>query len=110
MLLQKNMALVEGVGRMLDPNMDIWSIAEPIVGAWIKEKAGPKGKIEDAAEQIKEFLGVAQKIPEIVERANSILEIHETEIKLQQEKNGRWSKIIIVTVLALLVLLLWRVW
>ncbi len=109
-LLQKNMALVEGVGRMLDPNMDIWSIAEPIVGAWIKEKAGPKGKIEDAAEQIKEFWGAAQKIPEIVERANSILEIHETEIKRQQEKNGRWSKIIVLIVLALLVLLLWRVW
>ena len=109
-LLQKNMALVEGVGRMLDPDMDIWSIAEPIVGNWIREKAGPKGKIEDVGEQVNRLLRAAQKFPEIVERANSILETHETEIKRRQEKTGRTGKIIILTIMALLLLLLWQVW
>jgi ubiquinone biosynthesis protein len=31
-LLQKSMVIVEGVARALDPNLDVWTIAEPVVG------------------------------------------------------------------------------
>jgi len=109
-LLQKNMALVEGVGRMLDPKMDIWSIAEPIVGNWIKQKAGPKGKLEDAAEHIQTMFTTIGKIPELVDRANSLLLAHESEINRQQRNGGRGAKIIVTIIITLLTLLLWRVW
>src|SRR5690606_30146983 len=35
-LLQKSMVLVEGVARNLDPELDIWTIAEPVVGDWLR--------------------------------------------------------------------------
>ena len=35
-LLQKSMVLVEGVARALDPDLDIWTVAEPVVGDWLR--------------------------------------------------------------------------
>ena len=46
-MLQKTMVVVEGVARKLDPHLDMWATAEPVVGAWIAENLGPRGKLED---------------------------------------------------------------
>jgi ubiquinone biosynthesis protein len=47
-LLQKTMVVVEGVARKLDPQLNMWATAEPVVGAWIAENLGPRGRLEDA--------------------------------------------------------------
>ena len=47
-MLQKTMVVVEGVARKLDPQLNMWSTAEPVVGAWIAENLGPIGRLEDA--------------------------------------------------------------
>jgi len=47
-MLQKTMVVVEGVARKLDPQLNMWSTAEPVVGAWIADNLGPVGRIEDA--------------------------------------------------------------
>ena len=46
-MLQKTMVVVEGVARKLDPQLNMWSTAEPVVGAWIAENLGPLGRIDD---------------------------------------------------------------
>ena len=48
LLLQKTMVVVEGVARTLNPNLNMWVTAEPVVRGWIERKLGPLGKIEDA--------------------------------------------------------------
>ncbi|MEJ8572673.1 2-polyprenylphenol 6-hydroxylase [Microbaculum marinum] len=50
LLLQKTMVVVEGVGRNLDPELDMWKTAEPVVGEWIKRNLGPQGAVASAAE------------------------------------------------------------
>jgi ubiquinone biosynthesis protein len=50
LLLQKTMVVVEGVARSLDPKLDMWTVAEPVVRDWIERNLGPMGRIEDAAE------------------------------------------------------------
>jgi ubiquinone biosynthesis protein len=50
-LLQKTMVTVEGVARRIDPNLDIWSSAEPVVRRWITRELGPTRKVKDLAEQ-----------------------------------------------------------
>ena len=49
LLLQKTMVVVEGVARSLDPKLDMWSMAEPVVGEWIARHLGPAGKLEKAS-------------------------------------------------------------
>ena len=51
-MLQKTMVVVEGVARKLDPQLDMWSTAEPVVGDWIAENLGPRGRIEDVARNV----------------------------------------------------------
>src|SRR5207302_167509 len=50
LLLQKTMVVVEGVARSLDPKLDMWTVAEPVVRDWIERNLGPMGRVEDAAE------------------------------------------------------------
>ena len=56
-LLQKTMVVVEGVARKLDPQLNVWSTSEPVVGAWIAENLGPRGRIEDLARGVSTLAG-----------------------------------------------------
>ena len=49
LLLQKTMVVVEGVARSLDPKLDMWSTAEPVVREWMTRHLGPAGKLEGAS-------------------------------------------------------------
>jgi ubiquinone biosynthesis protein len=44
-LLQKTILNVEGVGRMLDPDLNVWDVATPIVRTWLKNKIGLRAKL-----------------------------------------------------------------
>ena len=49
-LLQKTMVVVEGVARMLNPKLNMWVTAEPVVEEWMQTKLGPEGRLQDAGE------------------------------------------------------------
>jgi ubiquinone biosynthesis protein len=62
LLLQKTMVVVEGVARSLDPKLDMWTTAEPVVREWMTRNLGPVGRIETLASgagEIGQFLGNA---------------------------------------------------
>ena len=72
LLLQKTMVVVEGVGRSLDPKLDIWTAAEPVVREWMERHLGPAGRIEDAAQgagEVGRFIG---QVPGLLGRAGRI--------------------------------------
>ena len=49
-LLQKTMVVVEGVGRSMDPDLNIWVVAEPVVKEWLESQLGAGARFEQAAE------------------------------------------------------------
>ena len=57
LLLQKTLLLVEGVGVMLDPNLNMWELASPWVGEWAKKNIGFDAKIRD---MMGEFVDLAK--------------------------------------------------
>ncbi len=74
LLLQKTMVVVEGVARTLDPKLDMWSVADPVVRGWIERNLGPVGKLEDVAEgagEIGRFLG---QVPSLLTRAGVLID------------------------------------
>jgi ubiquinone biosynthesis protein len=74
LLLQKTMVVVEGVARSLDPRLDMWSVADPVVREWIARHLGPVGKLEGAAEgagEIGRFLG---QVPSLLTRAATLVD------------------------------------
>jgi ubiquinone biosynthesis protein len=74
LLLQKTMVVVEGVARSLDPKLDMWTVAEPVVREWIERNLGPVGRLEDAAEgavEVGRFLG---DLPGLLARGAGLME------------------------------------
>ena len=73
-LLQKTMVVVEGVARTLDPRLDMWSTAEPVVRSWIEENLGPLGKLQDAGIALGTLAKIAGNLPQTLARAERTLE------------------------------------
>jgi ubiquinone biosynthesis protein len=74
LLLQKTMVVVEGVARSLDPKLDMWTTAEPVVREWIERNLGPIGRLEGATEgalQVGRFLG---EVPGLLSRGAELVE------------------------------------
>ena len=72
-MLQKTMVVVEGVGRTLDPRLDMWATSEPVVRTWIENNLGPVGKIADAATLVGSLARGAAALPDILLRAERIV-------------------------------------
>ncbi len=67
-LLQRTMVVVEGVARMIDPDINIWEAARPIVEGYIKDALGPKAVMEDMREIALSLSNIGPELPEIIER------------------------------------------
>jgi ubiquinone biosynthesis protein len=74
LLLQKTMVVVEGVARSLDPKLDIWSAAEPVVREWMTRHLGPAGKLEGAALGAAEIGRFVGKVPGLLTRGARLLD------------------------------------
>jgi ubiquinone biosynthesis protein len=63
---------VEGVGRSLDPDLNIWVVAEPVARQWLESQLGPEARLEAAAEgaaSVGRFVGDIPKLLGQAERA-----------------------------------------
>jgi ubiquinone biosynthesis protein len=120
LLLQKTMVVVEGVARSLDPKLDMWTTAEPVVREWIERHLGPAGRLEGAAEgalEVGRFLG---EVPGLLARSAELIEqldaITRDGLVLAPEtvaaigraeaRRNRWTAIALWAIAALLALLL----
>jgi ubiquinone biosynthesis protein len=74
LLLQKTMVVVEGVARSLDPKLDMWTVAEPVVREWIERHLGPAGRIEGAVEGAGEVGRFLAGVPSLLSRAGTLVE------------------------------------
>jgi ubiquinone biosynthesis protein len=68
-LLQRTMVVVEGVGRSLDPHLNIWTTAQPVVEGWMRDNLGPKAALRDAQATLAVLARFGPRMPEIAERA-----------------------------------------
>ena len=74
LLLQKTMVVVEGVARSLDPKLDMWSTAEPVVREWMTRYLGPAGKLEGAMQGVGEIGRFASHVPGLLTRGARLLD------------------------------------
>jgi ubiquinone biosynthesis protein len=74
LLLQKTMVVVEGVARTLDPQLDMWSTAEPVVREWITRNLGPAGRLEEAAHGAADVGRLLGQVPALLSRGARVLD------------------------------------
>jgi ubiquinone biosynthesis protein len=64
LLLQKSMVIIEGVGRQLYPDINVWEVAKPLIYRWmIKEKISPKEFFKKSNENIRDMAGDLLGLP-----------------------------------------------
>jgi ubiquinone biosynthesis protein len=68
-LLQRTMVVVEGVARSLNPQMNIWQVAAPIVTDYITKSIGPKAIINDLTKTARVLSRFGPRLPALVEAA-----------------------------------------
>ncbi|MBI5328230.1 MAG: 2-polyprenylphenol 6-hydroxylase [Deltaproteobacteria bacterium] len=64
LLLQKSMVIIEGVGRQIYPDVNMWEVAKPLIYKWmLKEKASPKRLYEKGKGRVEDFVEMATDVP-----------------------------------------------
>jgi ubiquinone biosynthesis protein len=68
-LLQRTMVVVEGVARSLDPHINIWQVARPIVERYIRRNVGPAALLRDLSQTARVLARFGPRLPHMVEAA-----------------------------------------
>jgi len=65
-LLQKTLLNIEGLGRQLDPDLDLWSTAKPFLEKWMLEQMGPQKFWQQFKIEAPRFAKLIPEIPRLV--------------------------------------------
>ena len=85
-LLQRTMVVVEGVARTLNPHINIWEVARPLVEDYIKRNVGPRAVLRDLAHTAQVLARFGPKLPQLVEAAL----VQQSKAKPDESAEGRW--------------------
>lgn len=69
MLIQKTLLQIEGVGRQLYPDLDLWETAQPLLRQWMRERYSVRGLIKEARTQLPGFLDSLRTAPHLLQNA-----------------------------------------
>ncbi len=68
-LLQKTLLNVEGLGRQLDPELDLWSTAKPFLERWMDEQVGWAGFVERLKNEAPRYVQLLPELPRLLHQA-----------------------------------------
>ncbi|WAW09141.1 ubiquinone biosynthesis regulatory protein kinase UbiB [Oxalobacter vibrioformis] len=68
-MLQKTMLNIEGLGRQLDPDLDLWKTAKPILEEWMKEQIGFKGMVKQFRQEAVRYGHIFPQLPRLFQQA-----------------------------------------
>ncbi|MFO7808311.1 ubiquinone biosynthesis regulatory protein kinase UbiB [Guyparkeria sp.] len=114
-LLQKTLLAIEGLGRELYPDLDLWETAKPFIERWMRERIGPKAFIERFKDELPYLNQHLSELPRLsiqamqqVHRQSELLEGQRRELaSLRQEtrRDGARNRLTLIGALLLVVLL-----
>lgn len=110
LLLQKNMLMAEGVSRRLDPSLNIWALAQPLIDAWVRENRGPQARLREGIEEALHGLRLLPALADNLERAADVLaqgrvRLHpQTVAELNARNNANLARWALAAALAALAL------
>jgi len=68
-LLQKTLLNIEGLGRDLDPDLDLWETAKPFLERWMAEQVGWRGFVERVRQEAPYWSAIFPQLPRLVHQA-----------------------------------------
>ena len=65
-LLQKTLLNIEGLGRQLDPELDLWSTAKPFLEKWMLDQMGPQRLLRELRDQAPHYAKLLPELPRLL--------------------------------------------
>jgi ubiquinone biosynthesis protein len=89
-LLQKTLLNIEGLGRQLDPDLDLWDTAKPFLERWMKEQIGIRGLINHLKHEAPQWASLLPQLPRLAHEslANSSPARMADEVALLREEQA----------------------
>ncbi|HXZ96532.1 MAG TPA: ubiquinone biosynthesis regulatory protein kinase UbiB [Burkholderiales bacterium] len=111
-LLQKTLLNIEGLGRELDPNLDVWKTAKPFLERWMSEQVGWRGLLRRIRQEAPYWGTLLPQLPRLIHRALTEDRIQALKQELQQlrteyKEQNKWLSVIaalLATMLAVAIL------
>jgi ubiquinone biosynthesis protein len=67
-LLQKTLLNIEGLGRQLDPELDLWATAKPFLERWMAEQVGPQKFFDELRDQAPRYAKMLPELPHLIHK------------------------------------------
>jgi ubiquinone biosynthesis protein len=90
-LLQRTMVVVEGVARSLNPHVNMWEVAKPVVEDYIKNAIGPRAVLRDLTSTLRVVARFGPRLPGMVEAAL----IRQAQPQPKPEKKRFWRYVLV---------------
>ena len=107
-LLQRTMVVVEGVSRSLNPQINIWKVAEPVVEAYIRKSIGPRAALKDLAKTARVLARFGPRLPDLVEAMLIKQAMTEPETKKNRKSSLLAGLIFVFLSVAVMTAVLWK--
>lgn len=106
-LLQKTLLNIEGLGRQLDPELDLWDTAKPFLVKWMNTQVGPQALLKNLKHEVPDW---AEILPSIPRKLNQVLDekhqqkMHQAYIHLivSQRRQNIWLAVMAVVLVLML--------
>jgi ubiquinone biosynthesis protein len=85
-LLQKTLFNIEGLGRQLYPELDLWKTAQPYLRQWMRQRMSPRAVLGRVRAQLPDALLALQQVPQIVQTA--VRDAADGQLRIRVEQEG----------------------
>jgi ubiquinone biosynthesis protein len=106
-LLQKTLLNIEGLGRQLDPDLDLWKTAKPFLERWMSEQIGWRGLLRTIKQEAPHWAVLLPKLPRLAYDALSRKESNPLPDAFEKVSiQLRWQNRLLMAILAVLLVFL----
>jgi ubiquinone biosynthesis protein len=102
-LLQKTLLNIEGLGRDLDPELDLWATAKPFLEQWMLEQVGPQKLMRELNGQASRYAKLLPELPTLLhaflKRSGSGDDVAVRELLIEQKRTNRLLQTLVAAVI-----------
>jgi ubiquinone biosynthesis protein len=111
-MLQKTLLNIEGLGRDLDPDLDLWTTAKPYLENWMAEQLGWRGLTRRLAKEASSWAVIMPQFPRLMHHALTEIRTSGLEERMNQfiVEKRRQNILFSILIVLLTVAMLWQLW
>jgi len=111
-LLQKTLLNIEGLGRQLEPDLDLWKTAKPYLERWMAEQVGWRALLRSLRDEAPQWAVMLPQLPRLAHRALTDERALESEAQVREltlrlRRRDRWLAAVTILLLLLAIVQLY---